>query len=651
MKKINTLLFSFLLSSVFTIAAQQIESSNFFRPAQLWFDTDKRIINAHGGGILYHDGTYYWFGEHKGESSNRAEVGITCYSSSDLYNWKFESVALPVSLENGNPLENGCIMERPKVIFNKQTNLFVMYFHHELKHKGYEAAMSGIAVSKNASGPYTYVKSSRVNAEYWPLNFSVAQRENNKNTNLDAPWWTPDWLSAVGEGLFVKRDFAGGQMSRDMTLFVDDNGKAYHIYSSEENLTLHIAELTADYQGYTGRYIRIDPAGHNEAPAIFKKDGKYYMITSGCTGWEPNSARLFVADSILGNWKRFPNPCVGKGADLTFQSQSTFILPVHGKKNQFIFMADRWKPGNPIDGRYVWLPITFEGDKPVLKWLDKWSLDEYDSMLPSPAVVSPMPGYKLIWHDEFSENGALNPVIWNFENGFVRNHEEQWYQPQNAFCANGVLNIVAQKERKLNPDYKELVSDWRKERKYIDYTSASVNTSGKKEFKYGCIEVRAKIPTAKGAWPAIWTLGNGMEWPSNGEIDIMEFYHIKEEPYILANTAWGSEKRWSAIWNSKKNPYIEFLKKDPNWAEKFHVWKLFWNKDSICIYIDDTLVNETSLKNTKNGSLGKFRNPFRQPHYFLLNLALGGDNGGEIDDSAFPLFFQIDYVRVYQKSK
>jgi hypothetical protein len=179
--------------------------------------------------------------------------------------------------------------------------------------------------------------------------------------------------------MFVRRDRDGGQMSRDMTLYVDDDGKAYHIYASEENLTLHIAELSADYLGHTGKYIRIAPGGHNEAPAIFKKDGRYFMITSGCTGWDPNAARLFTADSIMGTWTEHPNPCVGDDADLTFHSQSTFIQPVIGKKDAFIFMADRWTPKHPIDARYIWLPVLFENGLPVLKWYDKWDLDIFDT--------------------------------------------------------------------------------------------------------------------------------------------------------------------------------------------------------------------------------------------------------------------------------
>jgi beta-xylosidase len=143
----------------------------------------------------------------------------------------------------------------------------------------------------------------------------------------------------------------------DPNLFVDDDGKAYHIYSSEDNLTLQIAELSDDYLSHTGKYIRIFPGGHNEAPAIFKKDGIYWMITSGCTGWEPNKARLLTATSILGEWKQLPIPCVGENADKTFGGQSTYVLPLQGTEKQFIFMADSWRPESLADSRYIWLPI------------------------------------------------------------------------------------------------------------------------------------------------------------------------------------------------------------------------------------------------------------------------------------------------------
>ncbi|MBR5062010.1 MAG: family 43 glycosylhydrolase [Prevotella sp.] len=356
------------------LALPTTAQDGIIRPGELWLDTDGKHINAHGGGILLHEGTYYWFGEHKAERTSNAMVGITCYSSTDLTTWKNMGVALPVSQEKGNELERGCIMERPKVIYNPATRKFVMWFHLELRHRGYDAARFGVAVSDRPEGPYQYLYSGRANAGKWPVEFGKTQIEEAESFNLSdyQEWWTPRWTRAVRRGLFIKRDFAEGQMSRDMTLYVDDDGKAYHIFSSEENLTIHIAELTPDFLHHSGRYTRLSPAGHNEAPAIFKHQDTYWMITSGCTGWDPNEARMFSAPSIWGPWKQHPNPCVGPNSEITFGGQSTFILPLPDGK--FIFMADIWRPRHPIDARYIWLPITFDNETPVIKWQDEWKL-------------------------------------------------------------------------------------------------------------------------------------------------------------------------------------------------------------------------------------------------------------------------------------
>lgn len=339
---------------------------------EVWKDTDGNMINAHGGGVLYHQGTYYWYGEHRPSSGFTTEVGVTCYSSKDLLNWKYERVALAVSEEQGNVIQRGCIMERPKVIYNQKTGKYVMWFHLELKGKGYEAAQAGVAVSDTPEGPYQLVNNGRINPGIYPANMTEKERNAKFDFGKYKEWWTPQWNKAIEKGLFVKRDLEGGQMSRDMTLFVDDDGKAYHVYSSEDNLTLQIAELNEDYLGHSGKYIRLFPAGHNEAPAILKKDGKYWMITSGCTGWKPNKARLFTATSMLGEWKQLPNPCVGKDADITFGGQSTYILSLP-ENNKYIFMADKWYPEDLADSRYIWLPIQFnEKGIPFVEWKDKW---------------------------------------------------------------------------------------------------------------------------------------------------------------------------------------------------------------------------------------------------------------------------------------
>lgn len=339
---------------------------------KVWRDTDGNVINAHGGGVLFHEGKYYWFGEHRPESGFVTEKGVNCYSSTDLLNWKCEGIALPVSDEAGSDIEKGCIMERPKVIYNKKTGKFVMWLHLELKGQGYGPARAAVAVSDSPAGPYRFIRSGRVNPGVYPLNMTKKEQKKKWNGSQYEEWWTPEWYKAIKGGKFVQRDLQGGQMSRDMTLFVDDDDKAYHIYSSEDNLTLQIAELSDDYLSHTGKYIRIFPGGHNEAPAIFKKDGVYWMITSGCTGWDPNKARLLTARSILGKWKQLPNPCVGENADKTFGGQSTYILPVEGK-DCYIFMADIWRPKSLADSRYIWLPILFDGKgTPFIEWSDSW---------------------------------------------------------------------------------------------------------------------------------------------------------------------------------------------------------------------------------------------------------------------------------------
>ncbi|QDA58743.1 glycoside hydrolase family 16 protein [Hymenobacter jejuensis] len=253
------------------------------------------------------------------------------------------------------------------------------------------------------------------------------------------------------------------------------------------------------------------------------------------------------------------------------------------------------------------------------------------------------PGWKLVWADEFNTNGRPDPQNWQFENGFVRNHELQWYQPENARCENGRLIIEVRQEQRPNPAYQPGSSDWKASRPSIYYTSASLNTKGLHSWQYGRFEMRGRIDISPGLWPAFWTLGVGKEWPSNGEIDIMEFYQGK----ILANVASGTSKQYTAKWRSQTKPVAEF--RDPDWAKKFHVWRMDWDARFIRLYVDDLLLNETPLTETVNED-GTGFNPMQQPHYVLLNLALGGDNGGPLTGTAFPNSFEVDYVRVYQRA-
>ncbi|HSV15361.1 MAG TPA: glycoside hydrolase family 43 protein, partial [Tepidisphaeraceae bacterium] len=294
-----------------------------FQPGELWPDTDGAHINAHGGGVLFHDGSYYWFGEHKvaGEIGNTAQVGVRCYSSTDLYNWTNRGVALAVSDDPASPIARGCVIERPKVIYNPLTRLFVMWFHLEGRDRNYRDAMAGVTVSERVTGPYRFVSAGRVNAGVWPMNAPPEDRrplDADESAGLTKLELLGGPSPAYPTNLIYRRDFAGGQMSRDMTLFVDDDGVAYHLHASEENGVLHISQLSEDYQRPAGRYIRVFPGGFHEAPAIFKHAGKYWLITSGCTGWFPNAARLAVASSIWGPWESLGNPCVGPRAEITF---------------------------------------------------------------------------------------------------------------------------------------------------------------------------------------------------------------------------------------------------------------------------------------------------------------------------------------------
>ncbi|WP_162055383.1 glycoside hydrolase family 16 protein [Pontibacter pamirensis] len=260
------------------------------------------------------------------------------------------------------------------------------------------------------------------------------------------------------------------------------------------------------------------------------------------------------------------------------------------------------------------------------------------------AAASAPDGYKLVWQDEFIKDGKPDSTNWSYEYGLKRNNELQWYQPENANVREGVLVIEGKREKVKNEFFDPSSKDWRKNTAYADYTSASINTNGKKAFQYGIIEVRARIDTAMGLWPAIWTLGTSKGWPANGEVDIMEYYRVQGQPTILANAAWAHESK-RAAWDEGKVPFSHFLEKDPSWPEKFHIWKMDWTENYIRLYLDDELLNEVDLSQTLNPD---GFNPFHQPHYILLNLAIGS-NGGDPSGTDFPGVYEVDYVRVYQK--
>jgi hypothetical protein len=290
-----------------------------------WLDTDGRPVNAHGAGVLFHDGVYYLYGEIKkgrtrlvpGQDWEDYRVdagGVSCYSSVDLVHWKNEGVALaPDSKDTASDLNIDRVIERPKVIYNEMTKQYVMWMH--IDHNDYGYARAGVAVSDRPQGPYRYLGSVRPN----------------------------------------------GQMSRDMTLFQDTDGRAYLIYASENNNTMQVCLLSRDYLSPTSVFKRILIGQRREAPAVFRKGGKYYLITSLCSGWDPNPARVAVADSLLGDWVQQGNPCAGPDSATTFHSQSSYVLPLGG--DRFLFMADRWNKTDLERSGYLWLPFSVNDGK------------------------------------------------------------------------------------------------------------------------------------------------------------------------------------------------------------------------------------------------------------------------------------------------
>ena len=252
--------------------------------------------------------------------------------------------------------------------------------------------------------------------------------------------------------------------------------------------------------------------------------------------------------------------------------------------------------------------------------------------------------YQLVFQQEFNEDNQDLTKIWSFEVGEkIRNNENQFYSKskENAYTKGGYLHIVAFRDH--------LGSDG----KTHSYTSASMTTSKSFVYCYGRVEVRAKIPTGGGMWPAIWQVGNKYSWPQNGELDIMEYYRER----ILGNFAWGSTTAWQPVWKSSSTPMSHFETQNPNWRNEFHTWVLEWDDQEMKILLDDELLNSVKTSDTYNRGLqGNYENPYLYHtdgfgHYLWLDLALGGNNGGTIDNSLFPAEYLIDYVRVYQKTR
>ena len=250
--------------------------------------------------------------------------------------------------------------------------------------------------------------------------------------------------------------------------------------------------------------------------------------------------------------------------------------------------------------------------------------------------------WKLVWHDEFNGRGLPDDTKWNFEEGFIRNRELQYYtkeREENVRVEKGCLVIEARKEKIKNPDYTPGSDLWKNNREFAEYSSGSINTHGKESFTYGRIEARIKLPHGGGVWPAFWTLGDdhpGLKWPDCGEIDILEYFGGEKPNQVESNMHFGNQglhQHRQGIFPTQGPP------------EGFHIYAIEWFRDSVDFYFDDHKYWSFPVALADDGTV----NAYRKPHYILMNFALGGSAAaGKVDESLLPQKYLIDYVRVYE---
>ena len=299
-----------------TSFSQQPTNYTSFKPGEEWLADDGVHIDCHGGNIIYVDSlkTFFWYGEHRGQPR-----GASCYSSTDLYNWKNEGVVL----EKGDIQ----IFERPKVVYNEKNGQYVMWFHYD--GNGYTIAELGVAVSDSPTGPFTVLGHSRPN----------------------------------------------GHESRDIGMYVDPTTKkAYIGYAADHtNLTIRMVELSDDYLSLTSNDTDLN--AHCEGPGILKKNGTFYLLTSQCSGWTPNPATYYTAPDIMGPYTNRGHPFIGDSGNNSFNSQPCFIFKIPGYSDAYLYMGDRWNGGGRPDSQYVFLPITITGEGEMeLHWYSEWDL-------------------------------------------------------------------------------------------------------------------------------------------------------------------------------------------------------------------------------------------------------------------------------------
>jgi hypothetical protein len=294
-----------------------------------WLDEEGNPIQAHGGCIISHGGRYYWYGENKGGATLKSNAvgsrvdfnGFSCYSSEDMRSWKHEGIVLPAVHEENHELNPLNVGERPKVLYNTKTRTFALWFH--VDRGGYDYARVGIALADHPAGPFEYQGSIR------PV----------------------------------------GRDSRDMFIFQDEDESAYLVCSSDWNSTTLICALNDSYTGLTGAMKMAFVEQYREAQVLIREKNTYYMFSSGCTGWAPNSMLYGIADSPMGVWKLMDNPCSGPHYRKTFYAQSANAFKLNGT---WYMMLDHWNSRDLGSSGYSFLPIHIEKEYVEIPWVEEF---------------------------------------------------------------------------------------------------------------------------------------------------------------------------------------------------------------------------------------------------------------------------------------
>lgn len=369
----QTLLLTALCTALFTFPALRGWAQSI-KPGNTWNDTNGSSINAHGGCVVYHDGYYYWFGEQR--STNKSD-GISCYRSKDFYSWtKMSRAVSPTGskTDENRDIASGRTLERPKVIYNEKTGKWVMWIHWE-NGDDYGQAKVAVCTADKVEGPY-------------------------KLSDVFRP---------------------NGCDSRDQTLFLDTDGKAYHIYSTNMNSNTNCECLSEDFLTPLEGYSVQLKGRRYEAAAIFKAGETYYGLFSGCTGWNPNPGRFMWTYDLMNETWQAPadfkasdgstgiNFCVDNNKNTSYQSQSNFVFAVPGKDKCFVYMGDRWSSSNIQSSKHIWLPLSVRSGYPTVRWYDEWNLSVFDEMYRMKRMKELTDGAEFYLLEKFSNRLVSRP--------------------------------------------------------------------------------------------------------------------------------------------------------------------------------------------------------------------------------------------------